>query len=360
MVAIKSFEVRVKLLPLIARDVQIKRFVVESPQVYLVRTPDGRANWEGFGGKPAEAVKKEKKKQEDEQKAGGSPTLPVEQIIVGEFSVSNGALVYEDQKAGTKKAISDLNLLLTDVSLDRPLTVRLSANADGKPVALEGRVGPIGRTPGKGPLNIDLVVRAIDHLKMGIKGQVNDAASDPSFEMVLNLAPFSPRRLFERMDQEFPVKTKDPAVLENVALKVNLQGNPSAVSLGGTLAPASLLLAGSLLIALHALHCPFGFLNGFLSLGCLLFGGIFISGPLGLGFPVSFPLDSIAFELSNDLIVLSHPFAVGPFVVRFLRNLSDDLYAFRRRLIRKVPYAVFVDPFIGLGDRRGKQGQPYY
>ena len=45
-VTIKSFEVRIKLLPLISKDVQIKRFVVNEPRFTLIKDKKGRANWE--------------------------------------------------------------------------------------------------------------------------------------------------------------------------------------------------------------------------------------------------------------------------------------------------------------------------
>ena len=45
-ISIKSFEVRVKLLPLLSRDVQVKRFVVKEPLIVLIKSNQGRWNCE--------------------------------------------------------------------------------------------------------------------------------------------------------------------------------------------------------------------------------------------------------------------------------------------------------------------------
>ncbi|MBW1997173.1 MAG: AsmA family protein, partial [Deltaproteobacteria bacterium] len=42
--SIKSIEVRVRLLPLISKDIQVKRFIVESPRIVLVKGKGGKTN----------------------------------------------------------------------------------------------------------------------------------------------------------------------------------------------------------------------------------------------------------------------------------------------------------------------------
>jgi AsmA protein len=51
-VTIKAFEVRVKLLPLLSRDVQVERLVVSEPRVFLITNKDGRVSYD-FGPKTA-------------------------------------------------------------------------------------------------------------------------------------------------------------------------------------------------------------------------------------------------------------------------------------------------------------------
>jgi len=43
-VVVKSFDAKVKLLPLISKEIQVKRFVVEGPRIVLEKRKDGRGN----------------------------------------------------------------------------------------------------------------------------------------------------------------------------------------------------------------------------------------------------------------------------------------------------------------------------
>ena len=63
-ITVKSFEVRVKLLPLISRDIQVKRFILEGARIVLEKNKDGLGNWEGLGGPPGETVPKPTKEKE--------------------------------------------------------------------------------------------------------------------------------------------------------------------------------------------------------------------------------------------------------------------------------------------------------
>lgn len=234
MLDIQSFEVRVKLLPLIFKDIQVKRFIVESPRIVLVKDKRGRGSWEGIGKKtgsvppPAPSTAAEKATGAEASGKG----LPIKDLTVGEFAVTGGSLLFIDQAAGTRKEVADLTLLLTDVSLDRPVKVAFSARVDGKPVGLEGTVGPLGRDIGKGPLPLHIIIKALGQVELAVKGQVTDLAGKPTFDVGIALSQFSPRKLMAALGQKFPVETADPAVLGKVSLKVNLKGTPAVVSMG--------------------------------------------------------------------------------------------------------------------------------
>ena len=48
-VTVKSFKVKVKLVPLISKDIQVKCFILKGPRIVLERRKDGKGNWEGIG-----------------------------------------------------------------------------------------------------------------------------------------------------------------------------------------------------------------------------------------------------------------------------------------------------------------------
>jgi AsmA protein len=230
LLTLRSFEVRVKLVPLLFKDVQVKRFILEGPQIVLERDKNGRGNWEGIG-KPSDQISpkppQEKKRVPETGPAGG---LPIKTLEVGEFAITDGSVLWIDRVKGERKEISDLTLRFEDVSLDRPIQLTLSAKLDGRPLSLEGNVGPVGKEPGKGTIPLVLAVKALTQLEMNLQGKIVDPATRPQFDLELALSSFSPRKLMAALGQAFPVETADAKALDHVALKAKMKGDPQNVS----------------------------------------------------------------------------------------------------------------------------------
>jgi len=226
--AIKSFDVRVKVFPLIFKEIEIKRFVMDGPRIVLEKSKEGRGNWEGIG-KPSGAVEPRKEEPAAPEKKA-EEGLPIKSLAVGEFAIINGYALWMDHGTGERREISDMTLRLQDVSLDRPIRLSLSAKMDGKPLSADGRIGPLGKEPGKGTMPLDVSISALNELNVALKGSIADAAKSQNFDLSLEISPFSPRKLMAALGQEFPIATSDPKALEQVALKAKLKGNPRDVA----------------------------------------------------------------------------------------------------------------------------------
>ncbi|MDD3991860.1 MAG: AsmA family protein [Desulfobacteraceae bacterium] len=227
-VSIKSFELQVELLPLLSRNLVVERFVMDSPRILLVRNKKGRANWGSVAGaaRKVPAAPDAARVEADLSAAG----LPIQSLAVGEFDIGNGHLVYLDERTGARNEVSALNLRLEEISLDRPIGVDLSAMLDGLPVTVTGQVGPVGKELGLQPIPLDLQVAAFDELKIQLDGRLENLSSEPGFDLKVDLAPFSPRKLLAALGQPFPVQTTDANAFSRLALTAGVQGTGTAVS----------------------------------------------------------------------------------------------------------------------------------
>ena len=230
MLSINSFEVRVKLLPLISRDVQVERFILNAPRIVLEKGKAGRGNWEALGKKTAEVSPKTPKEEETKPEGKGSEGLPIKSLAVGDLTLKDGSLLWIDQTRKERREVSALSLRLKDVSLDRPIHLAFSARLDGQPVSLDGKVGPVGKEPGKGTIPLELTLKALKELDMTVKGRITDPATDLSYELNLGIAPFSPRKLTAALGQKFSLKTAKSDVLERVALMAHVKGDTKSIS----------------------------------------------------------------------------------------------------------------------------------
>lgn len=230
-VTVKSFEVRVKLLPLLSKDVQIKRFVLNEPRIVLVKDKKGRANWE----QPKAAARTQPAPKEEKAPPTGSGAfdLPISALTVGNFAVNNGSAIWDDQASATRQEISKINLSLKDFSLEKPVMLTFSALVDQKPVSLEGSLGPIGKGFQMETIPLDLSLKALNQLAIKLKGSVQNPLTSPGVDLNIEIAEFSPRRLLAELGQEFPVRTSDPKALNRIAIKTHVKGNAARVSLTG-------------------------------------------------------------------------------------------------------------------------------
>ena len=220
---IDTFEVRVKLLALLSRHLEISKFVVEGPRVTLIKRRDGQTNWQfGSTGKTPPAP------QETPQAT--TPTLPIKTLAVDQFSISRGSIVYVDQAAAARREITDFELSLQDASFHKPVHIKASARLDGRPAALAGTFGPLGDSPGRGTIPVDLTIEAVGQLKAHLTGKVSDPVETPKANLVLVVNPFSPKALLASLQPDQPIRTADPKALEKLGLKASIAASPESVS----------------------------------------------------------------------------------------------------------------------------------
>lgn len=226
MVTVGTFEARVKLFPLISGNVEIKRVVLESPNIVLVKNKDDRTNWT-FNTPQGAAPGKTPPKQAESGKSG----FALKSLTAEEIAVHKGQLTYVDHRQGTRQEIADLNLTLKGVSLDRPVAIQLTTRYNGQPLSLTGRVGPLGNPVGSQPLALDLKLGAFDTLEATLSGTIQGLKTKPLADLHLAVADFAPRQLLERLGKPLPVQPADPKALGRLSLSARIQGGATSVNL---------------------------------------------------------------------------------------------------------------------------------
>ena len=221
---VKSFEARIKLLPLLFKDIQVKKFILNEPRMVLVKNKDGRVNWE-MPKKTAQPKKDEKIPAEKISET----SLPIRALWVEDFSIKNGEVLWIDHTSGTRKQVSNINLTLQEVSLDRPVQFNFSAVLDSQPVSIQGSVGPVGNVQ-QGSIPMDLSLTALNELSLRLKGVLENPAVSPGVELDLNVAEFSPRKMAAALGQTFPVVTADPQVLNRIVLNAHIKADSKNLS----------------------------------------------------------------------------------------------------------------------------------
>jgi AsmA protein len=224
-VSVEHFEVRVKLLPLIFKDVRVRRFLVKGPKIALEKDNAGRGNWEDLA-KPEREEKAEKTPAPDE-----ALSLPIKNLVVGEFAITSGELIWIDHQKGTEQRLTEINVGLDSIAPDQPIGLDLSARLNGQPIEVKGEVGPLGRPIGEGKVPILVTVTALDALVAKLQGFLADLRKEPRFSMEMEVEPFSPRKVAEAVGADLSETITNPEALKEMSLKTNIAGTSKAVTL---------------------------------------------------------------------------------------------------------------------------------
>jgi AsmA protein len=236
MISVKSFEVRVKVLPLFSKHIQVEKFILASPSIALVKNKAGQGNWEHIGSQDGgssdkgDQARSTAARDDSETSPADQPFFSVKSLTVERCSITNGILTYVDKGSGLSKTVSDLNLDLSGISLDKAIGIALDANVDGNPVSLTGTAGPVGQNPGAEDIDLDLKVKLQDQLDLSIKGRLIKPMSELAFDLAVDLAPFSPKKLFAAQEHPFPIEPSDASVLDKLSLKAVVKGSAQAVT----------------------------------------------------------------------------------------------------------------------------------
>ncbi len=152
--AAESVQFKVALLPLLKKQIKIRKIILKAPVANVVRTRSGLYNFQNL------LVTQPEKEKTKPSLAGA--------LLVNHIEIKNGRITYRDLKPGASKEpflIDDIDLKAREVSLFRPITFNLSAavmNQKAQNFSISGTIGPLGLGSGISEAPVELHARLKD------------------------------------------------------------------------------------------------------------------------------------------------------------------------------------------------------
>jgi AsmA protein len=208
----KDLQVDLRLLPLLIGQFRLKRLVLESPLITIVRDARGEYNF-------ASNARNEKSDRDsaDRSKNTSAEKQDSQLFLVASLNVSDGTLRYRDLKNGSELMATQINLKVNDFEWDEPFDIQLEAAvmAAKHNLKFKSRVGPIAgnRDYRDVPLDGDIHADALD------LGKLNNAM--PQLRKAL------PKAL--QFDGVYTIKDlKFKGTLNNLSLKGAVTGTDAS------------------------------------------------------------------------------------------------------------------------------------
>ncbi len=185
MLAARRIVLELEWLPLLAGRVVVRRLVFDAPDVLIETDAQGRGNWafEGAGAGDADGV-----------------ALP---FGIDEINLRRGRLVYRDGVDGRRLSIAIDEARLAAEDRGDGFTVAIVGEIDGRPVSVEGRLGPFAAFSGARPLALDLRLRSGD-LAFALAGRVADLPALAGLDLGLGIEGGDLRGFGRRIGGDFP------------------------------------------------------------------------------------------------------------------------------------------------------------
>ncbi len=270
-----AVQVRVRLLPLLHKQVEMSRVVLNGLRLNLARDAQGHTNWDDLVQRFSSPSQQSATARAPAPAAApsGSPLGALAGLSLGGISVQDAAIRWDDAQAGQRLQLKPVNLELGALAPGQavPVKFQLGLQSSQPPAELDLRghgqvriaasldrldIAPFGlhlTATGKGvpggKLSADLDSRArLDlardrlalenlqlsalGLKLALVGTAEGLRSAPRFNGSLKLDPFSPRTLLGRLGVELPPMA-DAKALGKAALDTRVVATPHDLALDG-------------------------------------------------------------------------------------------------------------------------------
>jgi len=264
-----SADVKVKLLPLLKKEVEVQTIELHGLNLDLQRSADGTTNWDDLVGQAEEATAStEETDTVTTEDSGGNP---IESLQIGGINITDANVSWKDIQSGTDVKLSRFNLSTGAVALAEPFDMNTDFQFSSNSMALASAVNGSatltldldsqvytinglalhadtkgGSLPGgqlatklaadiSARLNdqaVDVSALSLDALGMVFSGAiaVTNLDTNPAINGQLASNDFNPKDLFQTLGMEAPV-TSDASVLSNASIKLALNATADSAQL---------------------------------------------------------------------------------------------------------------------------------
>jgi len=268
--AIEQLDIKINVLPLLKKEVEINTIRLHGLNVSLEVAKDQSNNWSDLSKpKSAEesAVAEESPKPSVSEADVAPASMPLKSLKVEGFEFVDARIVYDDRSSGAKSTISALNLKTTAIQFNQKVEVSFSAHVENNKPQIDTRLKLTTQLTFDekfSVINLDdlvftVVMKAnefvkqdeeiefkasvgvlmeskratVKHLQLSALGTttvaevvVSDFLQTPQIKASVEVKTFDARAVAQRAGVVLPAMAK-PDALKNVGLKTNiqLQGN---------------------------------------------------------------------------------------------------------------------------------------
>jgi len=143
---IDSVEVKLKLMPLLKQEVEMKAITLRGLNLNLQVDANGKTNWDDLSQDqsqdeaPTAAAPSQPGTDTGSTENDQSSSVSLAALAIGGLEISNANISYDDRASGTRYAVQKMNLITGPVSLNTPLDISLTSQFSSNQPDVSGRL----------------------------------------------------------------------------------------------------------------------------------------------------------------------------------------------------------------------------
>ena len=132
MVTLKGLDIRLAVMPLLQKRVEVSKIVLVDPVISLETAADGKNNWDMQGTATTEAA--------IAKPAGTGAAMSGLTLAFSGLELKGGRLAYADRRSGVAQTLDDINISLAFKNLDSPASLKGAVVYRGKKIDLSATI----------------------------------------------------------------------------------------------------------------------------------------------------------------------------------------------------------------------------
>ena len=140
--AIKQLDVKINVLPLLKKEVEINTIRLHGLNVSLEVAKDKSNNWSSLAQAEAEpgSEQQETTEEKSQQTTEKEDVSPLQSLKVEGFEFVDAVIRYDDRSSNTKATVSELNLTTSAITFDEAIDVQFGARIENNQPLIDTRL----------------------------------------------------------------------------------------------------------------------------------------------------------------------------------------------------------------------------
>ncbi len=229
-VSTDKVSIRVKLLPLFSKRLEMDTVTIHGLTLNLARDASGRSNWDDLADAGGHAGGTDS--STSSSSSGRSDARSAVALAIGGLDIKDANLSWNDASSGQHFEIGNLTVQTGAISTGEPVDLKLALDVQVGDSGVSGHIsvgGKLDYDAGNKTLLVEDLQLEVEDMNLTGKLRVDNIDSAPTAMGTISIEEFNPKKLLDTFSLD-ALQTRDPNALTRASLQATISGKPNQLT----------------------------------------------------------------------------------------------------------------------------------